>query len=592
MKIAGIPCNPSANGYIQRLKPLQLQKIVFLWFLYLQLWAEWDTISRFPRAWAARAFLFGLTYLYPPTNEGTVLIDRLFHRSAENPANPISFDDLGYGADTGEVITRQKSLRLAPYYRALDLISGDIAKLPLMTYKRESTGKQRATGHQAYHLLRYKANDRMTAHNFKRAFAYQALCGNGYAHIRRVNGRVQELILLDSAKVTPVDYRGALWYVYETGGGSTLRFEHSEILHMHGLAWDGVCGYDSRQIMGEAIASGLAVRKYGSKYFSNNARPSIVLEHPGSFKNNDAAERLRKGWERMTKGLDNSHRAVVLEEGLKANAIGVNAADAQLVEAAEFNLIDVALFFGIPPHKLGHSGRTSYNSLEQENQAYLDQCLDHWLVQLEQECRDKLLSERQKAADSHVIEFNREALLEADVATKAEAIQKALGGAAWMTVDEARGKFNMGAMGGKNADLQQPANHFPTEAPAPEPEPEGGDEGRSEILKHAHDMLHATRARMVRRLAGAARRAAKHRATFDAWATSFAAEHRDVLLDALGPICRMATAAGDARCAATETGSIFASFREASRDVLERNTGDLIEPLNSAIATIEKEFAQ
>jgi len=521
-----------------------------------------------------------------------VLIDSLFRRSSENPANPISFDDFGYGSDTGEIITRAKSLRLAPYYRALDLISCDAAKLPLMTYRRENAGKQRATSHPAYHLLRYKVNSKMTAYNFKRAIFHQALCGNGYGHIRRnpATGRVVEIILLDSSRVTPIEHGGALWYVYETGGGSTIRFEHSEILHVHGMAWDGVCGYDAKTVMGEAIGAGLAIRKYGSKYFANNARPSVVLEHPSTFKNKDAIERLQKGWDKMTRGLDNAHRAVVLEEGLKANIIGVDAKDAQLVEAAEFNLIDVALFFGIPPHKLGHAGRTSYNSLEQENQAYLDQCLDHWLVQFEQECRDKLLTERQKQADSHVIEFNREALLQADMASKAEAIQKALGGAAWMSVDEARSKFNMGAMGGRFSEIILPANNFPDPDAEPD-EPERDDEDRSAIIAHAEALLRDTTARMVRRLAGSARRNTKARAAFDRWLQTFEDEHRGVILDAIAPICAMLVEIdGDDR-SGDVIDSLFDRFRHL-RGILESNTGDLSDPINAAIATIEKEFAQ
>jgi len=72
----------------------------------------------------------------------------------------------------------------------------------------------------------------------------------------------------------------------------------------------------------------------------------------------------------------------------------------------------------LPPHKLGDSSRTAYNSLEQENQSYLDEALDGWFVTWESECFIKLLTEDQKRTDSHVVEFVREALLRADLTSR------------------------------------------------------------------------------------------------------------------------------------------------------------------------------
>ena len=56
----------------------------------------------------------------------------------------------------------------------------------------------------------------------------------------------------------------------------------------------------------------------------------------------------------------------------------------------------MANLLGVPAHKLGADIKSSYNSLEQENQDYLDQCLDFWLVRWEEECWDKLLTEEEK----------------------------------------------------------------------------------------------------------------------------------------------------------------------------------------------------
>jgi hypothetical protein len=125
-----------------------------------------------------------------------------------------------------------------------------------------------------------------------------------------------------------------------------------------------------------------------------------------------------------------------------------------------FSLRDVANWLGVPPHKLGDNTRTAYNSLEAENQAFLDDSLDYWLVNWEHECREKLLSDRQKQRDTHFIEFERKALVQADLKTRAEYYKTATGGRPWMSPDEVREKENMNLALGEQSEIKDPANNF------------------------------------------------------------------------------------------------------------------------------------
>ena len=525
-----------------------------------------------------------------------MILSRLFSRNSENPSHPISdLDDLAtYPSATGDAVSHAAALQLPPFYRALDLISADIAKLPLDVFIREPAGKRRATKHPAYTLLRYNASSDLTAYGWKRAMAYQALFGNAYSLIERSEtGRVTGLLLLDSKRVTPTRQKGELWYVYQTDTGEQLRWTAEEILHWRGMSWDGMVGHSALEVMREAIGAGLAVRKYGAKYFHNSARPSMVLEHPGSFRNREIADRLRKSWESIHRGLNSSHRIAILEEGMKASTISANAKDAQLVEAANFNLVDVALFFGIPPHKLGAPGRTSYASLEQENQAYLDQCLDPWLVQIEQECRTKLLTEKQKTADSHLIEFNREALVRADLSTKAAAINLALSGAPWMTVNEARGLFNMSQLPAEFDALILPTNNFgdptatpPAEEPTPAP---AEDVSRNAIIASAERILANETRRMIRRVAGSARRASKKRKALALFLDNYQADHRAVIEDTLRPICALMQAAGAADVNHhDEVAKILERFAILA-DALDDPGDDIADRVEAKLETIEAE---
>ena len=80
-------------------------------------------------------------------------------RSIENPATPLSAPDdwlldlAGGATSSGVNVNPQTAMRYAPVYRAVNLISQDVAKLPLVVYRRNGEGKDKATAHPAYRVL-------------------------------------------------------------------------------------------------------------------------------------------------------------------------------------------------------------------------------------------------------------------------------------------------------------------------------------------------------------------------------------------------------------------------------------------------------
>jgi HK97 family phage portal protein len=408
---------------------------------------------------------------------------RSIARSLENPSTPLSdpddwlYDALGgTPSDSGVRVTTETALTYSPFWRGVNLISRDVAKLGLHVYKRVGNGKERATDHPAYKLLRYKPNAEMTAFHFKQTLTAHAICETGgYAYIfRRGDATPEEIIQLDPRKTYPVRQNGRLLYVTEVGG-ELRKLLAQDVLHIKGLSPDGITGYRMIGKAKNSLGLGMAAESYATRYFKNNAEPSVVIEHPGKM-TAEAVARLRKQWNEMHQGLDNSHKTAVLEEGMKANPFSKGARESQLIETRQFSIREAANWLNVPPHKLGDTTRTAFASLEQENQSYLDDALDPWLVAWEEECRDKLLTEKEKTDDTHVVEFMRQALLRADMAARGEFYVKATGGHPWMTVNEIRGMENMNPMDGFD-DIKPPTNNFgpdkgdPNAKPGDKPKP-------------------------------------------------------------------------------------------------------------------------
>ena len=374
-------------------------------------------------------------------------------------------DDIWYKDSSSNTnpISKNQALSVGAVFKAVNLISTSVGKLPLVIYKRTPNGKEKDHTHPAYNLLRYKPNSEMTAKIFKQTLMGQLLLtGSAYAYIMRDNAGVPiELIPLDANNTYPVRVNKKLWYV--TKVGEQIRKMYPEnVLHIRGLGWDGLNSYSVLEFAARSFEVSINGQKYITKFYENAARPSVILEHPQSFTDEKAINRLRKQWKKLYTGIDNAHKTVILEQGMKANVLSLSARDSQLIESQQFALTDIANWFNIPPHKLGENTRSAYNSIEAENQSFLDECLDNWLITWEEECRDKLLTEREKSEDSRIVEFMRQALVRADLKARAEYYQKALAGAPWMTINEVREKENTNTDDKVYDQIILPTNNFGT----------------------------------------------------------------------------------------------------------------------------------
>lgn len=411
--------------------------------------------------------------------------------SVENPAVPLSaifedsdvYDALTGGSTTAGVkVNRGRVLGYPAVWRAVNLIAGDVGRLPVQVYHRTGSaadptrgGKVADLAHPAAKLLR-KPNEYMTAIVFRRALQHCALIdGNGYAYIER--GSAAEplsLLPLPAQQTWPVRVNGELWYVSEINdpipgkrrNKSMVRIPAANIIHIPGLGYDGLCGYSTLTVLREAFGAALAARDYGSRFFANDCKPGIALQCPAGMKDT-AIVNLRESWERLHQGLTNAHRAAILRDGVTVGLLGTaNARDAQLLENRSFDAREIANIFGVPAHKLGDPSKTAYNSLESENNSYLSDTLDGWLCTWEQEFEAKLLTEEEKSAGTHCIEFNRRALIRTDTAGRGEYYSKALAGG-WMNPDEVREEEGRNPIpDGSGATFTRPLNTAPIPTPS------------------------------------------------------------------------------------------------------------------------------
>jgi len=529
------------------------------------------------------------------------LVSRLW-RSIENPNVPLSQatadqwfgDDAGGESYSGVSVTRESVLTFSPVWRGVFVIANAVARLPLYVYERsaDGEGKTYADRHPAYRLLRRKPNAETTSFIFRQRMTAVAIVeGNAHAWInRRGSGDPAELIPLPAGSCHPVRVNGALWYVYTPPGEKPRKLPAADVLHIKGPGLDALCGYRLYDKGKNSIGAGMAAEEYAGRFYKNGAEPRVVFESDDDVEPAQAEE-IKAAWGAMHSGLENSHKTAILKNGLKIKAFGIDPEKAQLIETRKFSPTNVANWLLLPVHLVGGEGKSSYASLEQENASFLDHSLDPHLVNWEEECYEKLLTEEQKATETHTIEFMRQAMMRVDASARGNFYHNGLLDG-WLNRDEVRARENLNPIkGDEGKKFFMPANMVIVGDPESEPEPVDEEEDDAEPMEAVRAatrkvLVDAVR-RMARRLVVHAGKAAKS-GDVASFLDADIDGHRAVMLDAVGPAAEAYAAAGgkadaaalaDALCARIRAG-LAAPEPDAFLAAFEARSAEIIEPEN------------
>jgi HK97 family phage portal protein len=418
--------------------------------------------------------------------------------SLERPTVPLTGAALvaavsGPPTSSGQVVTPANALQISTVYACVRVIAETVASLPLHVYKRVPGGRQ-MVNHSLNALFDGNVNDAMTFVNYLEALlAHVLLWGNGYGEIDWTpDGRVGGLTLLAPDRTQALrNSRGTL--VYQTtfpGSQDAQRRRADRILHLHGLAFDGITGYSPIHLQREALGLAAAAEKFGAKFFGNGSLPGGVLQTDQQL-TDDVLQRLKVSWEQAHSG-ENQHRVAILEEGLKWAQTTIPPEDAQFLETRKFQRTEIAAIFRVPPHKVGELERATFSNIEQQDLEFEKNTITPWCVRLEKAINHSLLTEEEQAA-GYFVKFSLNALVRGDLKSRydAYAVGRQNG---WLTANEIRTLEDMnprpegdallvnGNMVALGADGAPPAKPTPTppKPPTEDNNPNNGQDNQQE----------------------------------------------------------------------------------------------------------------
>lgn len=413
---------------------------------------------------------------------------------------------------SGMHVNEAAAFTYSVFWACVNNISTDIAAFPLSLYKRlPNGGKEPLTDHKLYRVLHDVPNPEMTAFTFRGLLTTNALtCGMGYAEIvRNGSGQVVELWPITPDRVQPkrhVEQPHHIYYEVSLENGGFKNVPRDRMFVLPGSTVDGVYGRNIIAMARESIGLGLAAERFGGTFFGNGSTFGGFLLHPGRL-SEGAHKNLLTSVNTEHQGVDRSHKLKLLEEGMTYAKAGVDPNAAQFLETRQHQVEETCRWFRMPPHKVQHLIRTSYNSVEQMNIEYSTDTLTPWCVRWEQEIKRQLIAPSEQRIQ--FVKHTMDSKLRGDTASRyaAYAVGRQWG---WLSPDDVREKEDMNPLtNGQGSIYLVPQNMAPADrindiinkqvAPDPKPVapiPAAPDDDRQRTEQAIRDALSAVQARI------------------------------------------------------------------------------------------------
>lgn len=393
------------------------------------------------------------------------ILSRLEHRAASfsgtHPRDPALAEWFGTSnmSAAGVSVTPDSAMRASAVFSCVRVLSETTAITPPILYRRmPDGGRERATNHRLYNVVgrrpngiqsRFEWMEQSTAHINLRGAAYSRILSDRKGNVQLVPMHPSRVTprLLDSGKL-------AFQYTPPSGGREILLQE--EVLRVPFMVLDGVTPLSVIGAQRETIGASLALQDYGSRFFANDARPSLWIEHPTKFKDSDAARAWKASWQESQTG-SNRNKTAVMENGMKLHEMGMTNDDAQFLETKNALRSEIAGMFRMQPHLIGDLSKSTNNNIEQQSLEFVMYTMSPWFVRWEQALSRDLL--RDDEQDEYFFEFLVDGLLRGDSKTRSQLYKDAIF-SGWMNRNEVRARENMNHADGLD-EFIAPVNYVP-----------------------------------------------------------------------------------------------------------------------------------
>lgn len=333
---------------------------------------------------------------------------------------PVTLTTIGVG-DAYEPANPYLAENLAVTLASVNILATTLSALPVNVYQRRGGQRVEQPDHWLHRIVRGGANDHQVwGALIESAIASVELFGNALVEIlRSEDGTIIGLRFIPWAWVTvQMLSTGRMAFdVYEPQmpamGARRRRLLAADCIHLKDRSDDGLIGRSRLSRARAALTAAAAQQTFATAFLERGAQPSGVISYDGPLTEEQRCD-LRESFTRKHVGPAMAGTALILDDGLKWQAMQVSPEDAELLASRRFSVEEIARVFGVPPPLVGDLSHGTFTNSREAARWFGQFSLTPRVRRLEAELNRALFG----PVSRYEIEFDMSDLLRSDPETR------------------------------------------------------------------------------------------------------------------------------------------------------------------------------
>jgi len=312
----------------------------------------------------------------------------------------------------GASVTNQTVLQLSGFYRGINLICNDFAKIPKHVVQKQGNKTIYLDNHPIHTLINKRPNQYMNAWGFDSILINCAILrGNGYAEIIRDQrtAQITALQYIDERYTPVIVKRHDNQLFYHFSGRTVLS---DDIIHYRSLfSENGITGIGIVTYAAKSLGVALSSQEFAEEYYSSKGMGTVVVTTEKDM--TDTAKKNYAGALSSKLSDGSPFKVAVVDDGNKFHHVQLSAQESMFLETNKQAIHEIANWLGLPPHKLGALENSNNSNMVQQNVSYVSDSIIPWKFIIQQEYNTKLFSPKEEAQGIQT-HFDDEILLQSD----------------------------------------------------------------------------------------------------------------------------------------------------------------------------------
>lgn len=243
-------------------------------------------------------------------------------------------------------------------YACVRAIAEELANMELRLFKMVKGKPEEVLDHDVLRLLA-DVNPHQSSYELKYLSGqHLELTGNAYwllEGVKATGGKPTAIYILNpkDVQVIKAPYPDFIKGYKYTNGSQTQEFTPEQILHFkYPNPSDPYIGLGTIQAILEWIMSDDFSTEYNKMFFQNGARPGGLLKFDALI-SPEQQEVMRRSFEQIYKGVENSHKTAILPKGVTYETVGATQSEMDFVETQKLMRDKILAGFRVPKTALG-----------------------------------------------------------------------------------------------------------------------------------------------------------------------------------------------------------------------------------------------